>query len=141
MATGNDVLKNALAIMGGDPGTVPGSVPPAQAAAAVLSINTMLADLFNVNNSILAANGLATLAAIPSVAALGDALPQRDELTRNVMHYGLARDLGLPRNHTNLAYFADAYESGKARYTQGAAESVVDVYGGCSVDDMQEAGT
>lgn len=130
--TGNDLLKKAVTIMGGDPN----SIPTAQQAAAVHSINTMLADLFEVNNSILAADGLSTLPAIPSVTAetMGTGLTYRDELTVNTMHYGLARDLGLPRNHSCLAYFADAYESNKARYLKGVAESVTDMYGGSGPD-------
>jgi len=126
--TGNDVLKSAMALMTGDPDMAPTTQ---QAKAALASINTMLADLFAVNNSLLLADGLPALAAAPTVTALGDALPYRDELTRNTMHFGLARDLGLPRNHSNLAYYADSYESGKFRYAKGVAEAVAGQYGRC----------
>lgn len=125
--TAQQVLQNAVALMGGDPN----NIPPIQQTEALASINAQLADLFDVNNGLLAAKGEAAPACIPTVARLEDSLPDSlcEELARNVIHYGVARDLGMPRSNPNVSYFASVYEMNKARYLRGSAEAVADCYG------------
>jgi hypothetical protein len=129
--TGQQVLQNAVALMGGDPT----NIPAIQQTQALASINAQLADLFDVNNSLLAAKGQPELTmAMPAVSQLSDSVPYCDELARNVMHFGVARDLGIPRGNPNVSYFASGYEANKSRYLRGIPEDVADCYGGCRED-------
>jgi hypothetical protein len=131
--TGKDLLRIALAILGKDPDTTAD-----YENAALIHINMLLADLFDVNNSILTAGGRNALTQIPMLTpGAGEGLDDidiqedagyADILVRNVMPWGLARLIGIGESCRNIGYVANTYEENKlkaAAYTEGA---VTDVY-------------
>lgn len=121
--TVNDLLKNAVALMGGDIDDL-----TEYEGYAIISINTMLADLFEIQNALLKSADDETLTVIPSVTAVEDDLTYDDRLTRNVMNYGLARDLGIKDNHPATSYFTRLYDEKRSKYNVGISTQVTDDY-------------
>ena len=109
---GAALLDDALGLLGVD-----GADAGDYATRALSSVNRLLVDLFELNNAALEANGQPALSSLPTAASLATALPYQGEIVKNVMAYGLARDLGLTENSANNAYLAGAYDAAKARYT------------------------
>lgn len=95
---------------------------------AIRHVNALLADLYEIENSLRASKGLAELTVMPTVAALPDALTYQDELTRNVMPYGLIMRLVLNEDNASIGYFNQRYEDGKSRYNVCSSSTITDVY-------------
>lgn len=136
--TGMDLLKVALAILGKDTGATAD-----YETAALIHINTLLADLFDVNNSILVADGEAAKTDIPLLTDLEnediqDAARYADIVVRNVMPWGLARLIGVGESYRNIGYVANTYEENKLKaavYTDG---TVTDVYSDSLLEEEEE---
>lgn len=121
--TVSNLLTAALALMGAD------LTSADYTAYAIPSVNLMLADLFSINNALLALAGQAELTAMPSVSGAGEAVPYRDELTRNVMPYGLARDLGRMDANPGVGGFTRIYDQNKESFNAGVSQDMLDCYG------------
>jgi hypothetical protein len=142
--TGMGLLKIALAILGKDPDDTDD-----YEAAALIHINTLLADLFDVNNSILTAGGGAALAEIPLLTLgmsddLDDIDVQKDAgyadmLARNVMPWGLARLIGAGESFRNIGYVANTYEENKLKAAVYNDGTITDVYSDLAVEEEEEA--
>jgi hypothetical protein len=118
-----NLIQSAVALMGGDLEDTTD-----YNAYAIASTNMMLADLFSINNAILASAAEDELTSIPSVTAVSDTLTYSDKLTRNAMVYGLARDLGLRDNHPATSMFSRLYDEKKAACNIGTSSQVTDYY-------------
>jgi hypothetical protein len=101
--TANDLLKNACAMFHD-------YTPADYARVGLAGINIVLAEIFEVNNRIRSNNGKEPLEEIPGIAALDEALPYEDILTRNAMIYGLAEKLIVDERDAGLwAVFHQKY--------------------------------
>jgi hypothetical protein len=110
--TGMELLQEALGLLQSDM-----TETTDYEAAALVYINRLLIDLFDVNNSAMEADGATALTEMPSLAALTSSIPYEQEIVRNIMLYGLCRDLGMPLQNANMGYYASTYDERKKRYT------------------------
>ncbi len=78
--TGTELLQAALAILGKDT-----TETADYAVSALIHINAVIAELFDINNSIRTANDAAVLASIPTLATIGGTLTYEAMLTRIVL--------------------------------------------------------
>jgi hypothetical protein len=124
-----NLITAALALMGSDLTSTDYNT------YAIPSVNMMLADLYDVNNGLLESADGTLLTSIPAVTATTDTLTYDERLTRNVMPYGLARDLGRMDNNPAVGAFTRLYDENKRRYTVGIPEDIEDVYGDTEDDE------
>lgn len=120
-----DLTKNAVASMGGD---LDDSALAEYHPYAYVSINTLLADLFSINNALRVQAEETALTEIPTVTASTDELTYNTNLLRNVMLFGLARDFAIKDNHQALGYFTRKYDENKSKYNIGVSSQVTDYY-------------
>ena len=101
--TGNELLKQALALMAETDGEDYRELAPAY-------INLMLAELFDVNNRMRRHGGLEELAEMPAVSGLEEELPYMERLQRLAMPYGLVSRLFFDEeDNSRLSMFNEEY--------------------------------
>lgn len=128
--TAKNILDAALPLMG-----VEISEEESYTADFIPVLNILLAEAFDVNNSIRAAAGQEELTDIPSIAELDDAVPYDAKLCRMVLPYGAAGILYFEDNAALATQYKQKYEyelgqSAKAVYTQ-----IDNYYGDLSEDE------
>lgn len=93
-------------------------------------INTLLAENFDLNNSLLVANGDDALDEIPTVSKDDDELPYEDVINRSVLPYGLAANFFIDDDLSKFDIFNTYYQNAQMRLMRGNGVYITDVYGG-----------
>jgi deferrochelatase/peroxidase EfeB len=116
--TGQQLLSEAIALFDAtDAGYYADTAPHA--------INLLLAETFDINNSIRRLNGETALAAVPELSGLAETLPYDDRLVRRAFPYGLAEKLSVGERDTALlSYFHQMYLAAAAGSEKGFARVV-----------------
>lgn len=117
------IYKSALSIMGETKAKAKG-----YGEFIVDIVNERLADLFEINNSILFAQGELLLKEIPSVGTLADVLTYDEMLLRDCLHYGVASLLVLDDDTDKAGFFESSYENRKNKYKKAMYTQITDVY-------------
>ena len=86
-------------------------------------LNVLLAETFDVNNSLRASKGKEELAEIPEVTALTDEMSYEPEILRKVLPYGIAGTLYQEDSASLAMQYLNKYEvarmgAGKAQYVE-----------------------
>lgn len=98
-------------------------------AYALPLLNLLLPELFDINNSILQAEGIDKLKAIPQLENLEDEIPYDERLLRNALPYGLAAKLVYDDNDMGkVGYFQQLYVNAVNSFLRIQPEMVVDIY-------------
>ncbi len=81
-------------------------------ATALVHINMVLAETFTINNRLRRKAGLNELENIPKLTQLTEQVPYEEELTRQVLPYGLAAKLYFEQeDNSRLTLFLQEYNS------------------------------
>ena len=92
-------------------------------------LNLLLPELFDINNSILQAEGIDKLKVIPQLENLDDEIPYDERLLRNALPYGLAAKLVYDDNDMGkVGYFQQLYVNAVNSFLRIQPEMVVDIY-------------
>ena len=98
-------------------------------AYALPLLNLLLPELFDINNSILQAEGIDKLKVIPQLENLDDEIPYDERLLRNALPYGLAAKLVYDDNDMGkVGYFQQLYVNAVNSFLRIQPEMVVDIY-------------
>jgi hypothetical protein len=89
----------------------------------IATLNLLVADLFEANNSILAAAGETELEDIPEITALTDTMTYAPKLCRVALPFGIAGQMMMEDNPNIATQYKNKYEyekqmAGKAVYVQ-----------------------
>lgn len=93
-------------------------------------INVLLSENFDIENSLLIAEGEEALDEIPTVSADDDELPYHDRINREVLVYGLAKNFFIDDDLSKFDIFDTMYQNARMAYMRGNEVSITDVYGG-----------
>lgn len=98
-------------------------------------INVLLSENFDIENSLLIAEGEEALDEIPYIDPNGDdpdseVLPYHDRINREVLPYGLAAHFFIDDDLSKYDIFYRNYQNARMAYMKGNEESLEDVYGG-----------
>ena len=91
-------------------------------------INVLLSENFDIENSLLVADGEEPLTAIPSIANDTDVLPYHDRINREVLPYGLAAKFFIDDDLSKYDIFNTDYINARMAYMRGIATATEDVY-------------
>lgn len=92
-------------------------------------MNLLLPELFDVNNSILKAEGKIPLTDIPVLSSLSENIPYDEKLLRSSLPYGLAAKLVYDDNDMEkVGYFHQLYVNSVNSFLKLQPEMVVDIY-------------
>lgn len=94
-------------------------------------INVLLSENFDLNNSLLEAEGEDPLEAdeIPTVSEDTDELPYVDKINREVLPYGLASNFFIDDDLSKYDIFHTYYQNAQMKYMRGVEATIEDVYG------------
>jgi len=93
-------------------------------------INTLLSENFDIENSLLRAEGEEEMDEIPTVSADTDVLPYHDRINREILPYGLASTFFIDDDLSKFSIFDTKYQNARMMYMRGNAVSMTDVYAG-----------
>lgn len=124
--TGTELLTHALALMDEDTTTTEYNI------SSVSFINSLLAECFDINNSIRLSKSEAVLTSIPSISALSETLTYEDALVKAAFPYGLAGNLlGIDPSQAILANnYRNKYEEQKEYAKRANYVDITDSYAG-----------
>ncbi|MDO4566401.1 MAG: hypothetical protein Q4B42_03625 [Oscillospiraceae bacterium] len=92
-------------------------------------INMLLAETFEINNSLRLSKGLAELEAPPCISSLEEELPCEEELLRSALPQGLVAKLIMDDGDmSRVAYFQNQYVNAALDAGKYAARPIEDVY-------------
>ncbi len=118
------LLKRAMSLMGEE-----GKYESGYAPFVADIVNQLLADCFDINNSIRENAGKTPLASVPYVTKTEDELPYEYETLASIMVYGLAYWLLFQDDENDKANACNMmYEQNKIRFTKAAYTDVADNY-------------
>ncbi|WP_066649048.1 hypothetical protein [Christensenella timonensis] len=118
------LLKRAMSLMGEE-----GKYESGYAPFVADIVNQLLADCFDINNSIRENAGKTPLASVPYVTKTEDELPYEYETLASIMVYGLAYWLLFQDDENDKANACNMmYEQNKIRFTKAAYADVADNY-------------
>ncbi len=124
--TALQLLDGALALLG-----TSSSLSPDFLQYALPLINLLIAETFDVNNTIRLYKNMSELEEIPTVSDMQETLPTEPELNRSAFIYGLCSKLLLNDDDmVRVAYFQNMCASEIDAAAKGVLGSVTDVYGG-----------
>lgn len=124
--TGNELLTYALGLMG-----EPSSSAADYSGYSLPAVNILLAECWQIENSIREAEGEETLTECPELANLEEEIPYNRRLIVGCLSYGLAAKLILEDNDmAKFNYFNGMYVQAQGQYQKAREESVVDLYPG-----------
>ena len=96
---------------------------------APVTVNTLLPELFGMNNQLRAARGLPELEEIPTVQALEDEVPYEQAIVQEALPYGLAANLLLGDEEQGRAVdYMTLYSTALENLLQALPQTVEDVY-------------
>ena len=93
-------------------------------------INVLLSENFDIENSLLIAEGEDALERIPTVKEATDKLPYHDRVNREILAYGLAAHFFIDDDLSKYDIFYRNYQNARMAYMRGNEEDLEDVYGG-----------
>lgn len=126
--TALQLLNGALALLG-----TTSTLSPDYSQYALPLINLLIAETFDVNNTIRLYKQKEELAEIPSISTLEDTMPTEEELNRSAFIYGLCSKLLLNDDDmARVSYFQNMCASEIDAAVKGVPRGVIDVYGGTS---------
>lgn len=123
--TADDLFTSAIALVGG---STSDKVDYTDAFIPVLNI--ILAETFDVNNSIRVYKELAELTTIPTVTATTDTMTYEDEILRRVIPYGIAGTLYQEDNASLAAQYMNKYDYARMNAYKAAYVEITDYYAG-----------
>ena len=92
-------------------------------------LNTVLSECKDAENALRYRDGLEELQEAPYLESLGDIIPYRAELVRNVLPYGLGMFLFLGDDeNVKATFFSSKYDEGKSKYSPAVYVETGDVY-------------
>ena len=120
--TANDIVSTTMVLMCED-----ADAKSDWSSAFISVLNLLLSELFDVNNSILAAAGEDELTEIPTVSALTDTVAYNDGLCRRVLPYGAAGMLLAEDNPALCSQYKNKYEYEKANAYRAVYSDIDDL--------------
>ena len=94
-------------------------------------INTILGQLFDLENNVRVFKGLEPLTEIPTITSASDVLTYQDEILKRVVVWGLAQLFALTDDDTIKAgFFGARYSEESYNVMKLEQTDIVDVYGG-----------
>lgn len=92
-------------------------------------INSMLGDLFSINNMLREEAGKERLVEIPAVVSLDEQLPYEEKLVRGCMPYGLAQRIVYDDDDMGkVDYFMQLYVNAANSFSRARERAIVDRY-------------
>lgn len=91
-------------------------------------INVLLSENFDIENSMLRADGETPLDEIPFVSADTDELPYHDRINREILPLGLAARFFIDDDLSKYDIFNTDYQNARMAYMRGKLTSVTDAY-------------
>ena len=92
------------------------------------NLNTILADTFKLENNNRLYNDLTILTTIPTVNNLNDVLTYQDNVIRNVVMWGVARQLALADDDVKSSSYAFQYTQGYNNESKTINSDITDYY-------------
>ncbi len=91
-------------------------------------INVLLSENFDIENSMLRADGETPLDEIPTVSADTDVLPYHDRINREILPLGLAARFFIDDDLSKYDIYNTDYQNARMAYMRGKPTAVTDVY-------------
>jgi hypothetical protein len=128
--TAKNILDTALALINEDVSAA--NIAATEAAYQdqfILTLNLLLAETFDANNSMLASKGQTELISIPSIAALTDTMPYDDIVCKKVLPFGIAGQLCVEDNPALSTQYKNKYEYEKTNCYKANYYQIDNYYG------------
>ena len=126
--TGQELFNETIGMMG-----LTTSNAVTYVETAVPQINTLLGQLFDLENNLREKNEEDKLTEIPAIFAISDVLPYKESINRRVLKWGLAQLFALSDDDTVKAtYYGAVFAETYKEYSKNIVTEVHDYFGGDS---------